>query len=54
MYYSILNQNNPHTQQLIQHDKETFIKNKIVNILVGENLTKYECERIFKKVMESI
>lgn len=52
--YDILNQNNPVVQQMIQCEKETYIVNQIMRILVSENLTKAESERVIKNVMDRV
>lgn len=49
--YGMLNQNNPVVQQMIQGEKEAYIANKITSILISENLTKAESERVIKNVM---
>lgn len=50
MYYNMLNNNNLIVQQMIQHDKETYMANKILHILYSEDLTNVEIDRIINMV----
>lgn len=52
--YGMLNQSNPVVQQMIQGEKEAYIANKIASILISENLTKAESERVIKNVMDRV
>jgi hypothetical protein len=49
--YNVSNQENPITQQEIQRDKENYIANRIIRLLISEEcLNKGECEKILKIV----
>lgn len=53
--YSMLNKENPIVQQEIQYDKENYIANRIIKILINEEyVDKDECERILKIVSNKV
>lgn len=52
--YSISNQDNPVVQQMIQDEKETYIANCLIRIIMAENLNDDECERVLAIVRERV